>query len=156
MNKMAEGLREAKIENGEPREGKSETLGLEPPIKTETTDANSLATSTIKAEPQSPSADGDNPKDEKMEETEQEVGGEITLKMEPGEPPKLARTSSHKVPARTAPLFDHLPDATAEAVSTFQVISSCTYSPKSLGDTEHAMECDCVEEWGKCSFQILS
>jgi hypothetical protein len=76
-------------------------------------------------------------------------GGDISLKMEPGQPPKLARSASQKVVSRTAPFFDDLPDATMEAKSSFAVIDSCTYSNKFLGYTEHAMECDCSEEWGK-------
>ncbi len=77
------------------------------------------------------------------------VGGEISQKMEAGQPPKLARSASSKVVSRVAPLYDDLPDATMEAKSSFTVIESCTYSNKFLGYTEHAMECDCSEEWGK-------
>ena len=83
------------------------------------------------------------------DEHEETLGGEITVKMEPGQPPKLARSSTQKVVARSAPLFDHLPDKTVEATSHFEVMSACTYSTKYLGYTEHAMECDCAEEWGK-------
>lgn len=77
------------------------------------------------------------------------VGGEISQKMEAGPPPKSARSASSKVVSRVAPLYDDLPDATMEAKSSFIVIESCTYSNKFLGYTEHAMECDCSEEWGK-------
>lgn len=84
-------------------------------------------------------------------ETEQTIGADIRVKMEPGQPLKLARTSSQKVMARPTPLFDHLPDMTADAKSTFQVITQCIYAAKYLGTTEHAMECDCAEEWGKTS-----
>ena len=80
---------------------------------------------------------------------EEVVGGEITVKMEPGQPTKLARSTSQKVTSRPPPLFDHSPDATDEAKSSFMVMESCTYSNKYLGYTEHAMECDCNEEWGK-------
>lgn len=82
-------------------------------------------------------------------EQEDTIGGEISVKMEPGQPLKLSRTSTQKVKSRAPPLFDHLADATAEATSLFQVMESCTYAAKYLGDTEHAMECDCPEEWGK-------
>lgn len=61
---------------------------------------------------------------------------------------KGARGSKKGVP-RVAPLFDDLPDATDEANSSYQVIDSCSYQNKYLGYTEHAMECDCSEEWGK-------
>jgi [histone H3]-lysine36 N-trimethyltransferase len=77
------------------------------------------------------------------------VGGEISLKMESGQPPKLARSASQKATSRVAPLFDDLPDSTMEAKSSFSVIEACSYSNKFLGYTEHAMECDCSEEWGK-------
>ena len=80
------------------------------------------------------------------EEHMETVGGEITVKTEP---PKLSRSSSHKVIARSAPLFDTYADKTEEARSTFQVMPECSYSAKYLGSTEHAMDCDCAEEWGK-------
>ena len=83
------------------------------------------------------------------DEHEDKIGAEITVKMEPGQPPKLARSSSQKVVSRVAPLFDHFPDKTEEAKESFQVMQSCTYANKFLGYTEHAMECDCSEEWGK-------
>ena len=82
-------------------------------------------------------------------EHEEIVGGEITLKLEPGQPPKLSRSASQKVLARAPPMFDDYDDKTEEAIGVFQVITQCSYSPKSLGSTEHAMECDCAEEWGK-------
>ncbi|KAL9107620.1 MAG: hypothetical protein Q9227_007523 [Pyrenula ochraceoflavens] len=85
------------------------------------------------------------------EEIEEKVGGEVTLKMEPGQPPKLARSTSQKIAPRTPLLFDHLRDATTEATSTFTLMESCTYSNKYLGYTEHAMECDCSEEWSPVS-----
>ena len=84
-----------------------------------------------------------------VEKNEEVVGGEVTVKQEPGQPPKLARSTTQKIPARVAPLYDHLPDATDEATSTFALMDICTYSNKWLGFTEHAMECDCTEEWGK-------
>lgn len=85
------------------------------------------------------------------EKTEQEamIGGDITLKSEPGKAPKLSRTTSQKVIAKPPPLFSDVPDKTLEARGTFQVIPDCTYAAKYLGYTEHALECDCSEEWGK-------
>lgn len=83
------------------------------------------------------------------EQEEEKVGGDITVKVEPGQPPKLTRSSSQKIVPKPAPLYDHLPDNTAEATSTFQVMEACTYSNKNLGYTDHAMDCDCTEEWGK-------
>lgn len=85
-------------------------------------------------------------------EQEDMVGGEVTLKQEPGKPPKLARSTSHKIEKRPPPMFNDYKDSTADATSTFQVITECTYANKSLGSTDPALECDCAEEWGKSSF----
>lgn len=83
-----------------------------------------------------------------------ELNGHATPKMEPEEevkPLKSSRSTKLQGVPRVAALFDHLPDATAEATSTFALMESCTYSNKYLGYTEHAMECDCSEEWGRSS-----
>ena len=80
---------------------------------------------------------------------EEVLGGEITLKMEPGKAPKLSRTASHKIVSRPPTLYHDLPDSTAEAKDTFSVLPECTYANKNIGTTEHALECDCSEEWGK-------
>ncbi|RDW61887.1 SET and WW domain protein [Aspergillus mulundensis] len=79
------------------------------------------------------------------------VGGGISVKLEPGQPPKLARSSSQKVVSRPLQLFLNLPDSTKEAQNTFEVIESCQYANKYMGYTEHAMECDCAEEWDSAS-----
>ncbi|KAJ5414550.1 hypothetical protein N7509_001177 [Penicillium cosmopolitanum] len=77
---------------------------------------------------------------------EETVGGDILLKQEPGQPPKLSRSSSQKVVSRPPQLFDHLPDSTQDALATFEQIQACWYANKYMGYTEHAMECDCSEE----------
>jgi len=77
------------------------------------------------------------------------VGGGNSRKMEGAQQQKLARSASSKVISRVAPLYDDLPDATLDAKSSFSVLEFCTYSNKYLGYTEHAMDCDCSEEWGK-------
>lgn len=82
-------------------------------------------------------------------EQQEVVGGGVTLKMEPGKPPKLARTTSQKVEKRPPPLFLEYEDKTPEAKAAFDVLPECTYANKYLGSTEHALECDCAEEWGK-------
>ncbi|OAA54113.1 set and ww domain containing protein [Niveomyces insectorum RCEF 264] len=73
--------------------------------------------------------------------------------------PRLSRKSSSLqrkgTPASATPpaaptrvLFDHLPDATQEATSQFQVIGDCLYGSKNMGSSDHdAFECDCAEEW---------
>lgn len=65
-------------------------------------------------------------------------------------PSKPSRKASQK-PVRTPPaLFDHLPDATEDACSTFQVIHDCLYGAKSMGSSEHdVLDCDCAEDWRK-------
>ena len=72
-----------------------------------------------------------------------------TIKMDALSAPKLGRSASQKVASITTTLVDHLPDATAEAKSSFAVMEACTYANRFLGYTEHAMECDCSEEWGE-------
>jgi [histone H3]-lysine36 N-trimethyltransferase len=103
--------------------------------------SRSTSQTPIKRSPNSPASN--------EEEREEVVGGDITLKMEPGKAPKLARKASQKVVSRPPPLFLDLPDSTDEAKKTFGVLSECTYGSKLLGTTEHALECDCSEEWGK-------
>ncbi|KAH8752563.1 hypothetical protein F5883DRAFT_203437 [Diaporthe sp. PMI_573] len=62
--------------------------------------------------------------------------------------PKLSRKPSSKAVSRTPPLFDHLPDVTEEAKTTFQVIPDCLYGSKNMGASEHdALDCDCAEEF---------
>jgi len=92
-------------------------------------------------------SDAESPVDK--DEHEEIVGGDITVKLEPGKAPKLSRSASQKIVSRPPPLFLDAPDKTDEATSTFHVITDCVYAAKYLGSTEHALECDCAEEWGK-------
>lgn len=80
---------------------------------------------------------------------EEVIGGDVTLKLEPGKPPKLSRTIPRKIERRAPPLFNDYDDSTAEACASFALLSECTYANKSLGTTEPALECDCSEEWGR-------
>lgn len=80
---------------------------------------------------------------------EESFGGEVVVKMESCLPTKLVRTSSQKTIARSPPLFHSYEDKTEESKDHFQIIPACVYSSKYIGSTEHAMECDCTEEWGK-------
>lgn len=112
--------------------------------------------SKIKSSQSSPSANSvkssstpQTPIDKK--DSEEKRGGDIHLKMEPSQPPKLSRSSSQKASSKGVHSFEHLPDATDEAKSSFDLMEACTYSNKYLGYTEHAMECDCSEEWSKHS-----
>lgn len=124
------------------KEGSAPPKGATLPLKTE---SKSTSHSPTQPTDRLPSPTGH------KAEPEQTIGADISVKMEPGQPLKLARTSSQKVVTRPAPLFDILPDMTADAKSTFQVITQCMYAAKYLGTTEHAMECDCAEDWGKTS-----
>lgn len=85
-------------------------------------------------------SDASDMKEEKLDE--------MHLKQEPGQRPRLSRSSSQKV-SRPPPLYTHLPDSTQDALATFEQINGCSYANKYMGYTEHAMECDCAEEWGK-------
>ena len=101
--------------------------------------SQSRTQSPIKSESQPQTPNG------KMESV---VGGDITVKLEPGKAPKLARSSSQKIVSRPPPLYNDEPDMYEEAASTFEVIQDCIYAAKWLGSTEQAMDCDCREEYG--------
>lgn len=91
------------------------------------------------------------------EEHEEVISGEVTVKQEPGQPPKLSRSTSQKFVAKPPRLFDDCDDKTREARGSFQVIPECSYSSKYIGSTEHdSMDCDCAEEWGKIIFTVPS
>ena len=128
------------IRVGEIKKEASTSNGTISPRKADTRSATQSPVKSLAAS-QSP--------DMAKSEDEETVGGDVTVKMEPGQPLKLARTSSQKIVPRAAPLFNEYPDKTEEAKDTFQVIPACIYSNKYIGSTEHAMECDCAEEWGK-------
>ena len=83
------------------------------------------------------------------------VGGDVELRLDADERPTLARSRSHKIARRSPELFTDTPDATTKATSTFSLLRECVYANKHLGTTEHALECECAEEWGKYSNQIL-
>lgn len=119
--------------------------------ETSTGGTNTPKTFTMKSSSSSPvkSANPSQSPSMDVEKKEETVGGDITVKLEPGKPPKLSRSSSHKLIPRPAPLYDHYPDQTKEAKGTYQVIPECLYSNKYIGSTEHGMECDCADEWGK-------
>lgn len=115
-------------------------------VKTEPDNTNKPAS----ASPQSASGSGSDadPAMKTSPDDQETIGGDI-LKQEPGQPPKLSRSSSQKVVPRPPQLFDHLPNSTQDALATFEQIDACWYANKYMGYTEHAMECDCAEEWGK-------
>lgn len=130
-------------------------------VKEETTDSNrsSPRDSSMRSSPQSPiKADIPTQSPSTGSEKHEEVmGGEVTVKLEPGQPPKLARSSSLKIISKPAPLFHDHPSKTEESRHTFQVLEQCSYTSKHIGSTEHgSMDCDCTEEWGKPTLQACN
>lgn len=91
----------------------------------------------------------------KAEDIDTKVGGDVELRLDAEDRPKLLRKQSHKIVRRPPPLFFDYEDKTAEARSAFSVLTECVYANKQLGTTEHALECDCAEEWGKSIHQMF-
>ena len=93
--------------------------------------------------------------DKEMSNAKKANGHTSPVKPEPEEPTKptkptkTSRAASSKLPPRIAPLFNDLPDVYSEATATFTVIDACTYQNKYLGFSDHALDCDCSEEWGQ-------
>ena len=148
------GIREMKIKGEESSDEevygtiRVANLGDDESVGTESNSPVKMDTSTSQSPKETKQIDLHSPSSSK-EEHEESRGGEIVVKMEPGQQPKLARVSSQKVMARSPQLFFDYEDKTQEAKGVFEVITECTYSVKYLGATEHAMDCDCAEEWGK-------
>ncbi|KAL2866287.1 SET and WW domain protein [Aspergillus lucknowensis] len=145
------------IPNGQGATTKVEShpASLEVPVKDELatpslTNSRSSSRTPVKVE-FSERDDGNVKREEDQASGTEKVGGGISVKLEPGQPPKLARSSSQKVVSRPPRLFSHLPDSTRDAQKTFEVIDACQYANKYMGYTEHAMECDCTEEWDASS-----
>lgn len=135
----------------EDRDADMDTL---PPaeLKSERSSSHDMEAGTpmsIRRSPHSPVEPKEAQSADVKSDNEDLVGGEVTLKQEPGKPPKLSRTTSRKVERRPPPTFEDYKDSTSEATSTFQVITECSYANKNLGSTDPALECDCAEEWGK-------
>ena len=149
---VEEGLKEMKIKNGDSSDEEVQDTIVVEAVKHELV-VQSGTSNAIGAKPatQLPKRNASGTQSPvKAEDGHREVvAGEITVKLEPGQPPKLARTPSKNIVARCAPIFDTYEDKTEEATGVFQLLTECTYSAKYLGSTEHAMECDCAEEWGK-------
>ncbi|CAK7263417.1 histone methyltransferase set2 [Sporothrix epigloea] len=60
--------------------------------------------------------------------------------------PKLSRSTTPSSKMGQV-LYNHLPDATAEATSKFQVIADCLYGSKNMGLSDlESLDCDCAEE----------
>jgi len=125
------------------------------PMETSSTPDSIPRSAKDPSEEKSPSS-RDSSKDEKTETLE----AGITVTSEPGEAPKLSRSASKQVARRPAQLFDHLPSATAEATSTFEILKDCTYQTKYIGSSNQEEEdnlvCDCKPEWGRSSMMSFT
>jgi hypothetical protein len=143
-------LREMKLEGATPdRAGEGEGEGPRQ-VKVEERTATPLAIPprlTSRSKSRSPIVKPDFEAPSPGSAHEETLGGDITLKMEPGKAPKLSRTASQKVISRPPPLYLDLPDSTEVAKQTFVVLPECTYANKTIGTTDPALECDCQEEY---------
>ncbi len=146
------GVEDMRLENGnahmERAGSKTDEIKAEPGISNTSSpgavkmDSASQSPTELEEASQSPSLN--------VGKHEEIVGGDVTVKLEPGKPPKLARSTSQKIVAGPAQLFKDEPSRTEEARGHFQTIAGCIYSNKYIGSTEHgSMDCDCAEEWGK-------
>lgn len=85
-----------------------------------------------------------------QDEQEELMGGDISVTVEAGKGRKLSRKSIQKVAARPAPLFTDLEDVKDEAVQVFQLIPTCMYGSKYMGDSHtDPLDCDCSAEWSE-------
>ena len=151
LDSAQEDVKDLKLESSTSSDGPSPSAVMDR-LRKEGTASQSISPPESNSQGSSPSSvksRKSSPSPVKEEGSEEKLGGEIEVKVEPGQPPKLSRKASQKVVHREPPLFDHLPDSTEDATKTFQILSDCAYANKSMGLTEAAMECDCAEEWGK-------
>lgn len=139
------------LENGHTKRAPGRLRTDEIKEESASSDSQSPSDTIMKSSPQSPI------KHEKASHSpftgsdryEEVVGGEISVKQEPGHPPKLSRSTSQKIVARRPPVFEEYEDKIKEARESFEVIPECSYSSKYIGSSEHdSMDCDCAEEWG--------
>lgn len=148
-------LGEMKLEEGALPDDGQDTIAVngayeEAPTPGDYKRSPSTTPGPVKSTSQSPIKKQSASQTPKSEYDEEVISGDITVTVEPGKAPKLSRKSSQKVISRLAPLFDHLADATDEAISVFQLIKDCIYGSKYMGYSEHdALDCDCSEEWRK-------
>ncbi|KAI4190507.1 MAG: hypothetical protein L6R41_000742 [Letrouitia leprolyta] len=148
-NIVEEGLKDLHLQNEDLGSLKSRTLSRN--IKRDNTMGNDTPSSTMSRTHslQSPKKPGSSTHSSTVStpKNEDSIPSSVTLKQQPGQPLKLTRSTSQKVAARTPPTFLDHPTKTDEAKDTFQVIPRCIYSTKAIGATDHAMDCECTEEW---------
>ena len=132
-----------------------DTIALAPPVRKERSVSTGGGTPASTGTPRGSKTQSRSPmKSESKAETPDgegkvKVDGEVEVKILPDRPPLLQRKKSQKIERRPPQLFSDYENKTAEATSTFSILTECTYANKYLGTTEHALECDCAEEWGK-------
>jgi hypothetical protein len=154
-------LRDMKLEEGAIVKGGEGDARAQVKVEDEDSLEHTAAPSAIpprlksRSKSQSPAMKQDSEASSPGSGDEEVVGGDITLKMEPGKAPKLSRAASQKVVSRPPPLYLDLPDSTEAAKQTFVVLPECTYANKHIGTTDSALECDCSEEWGTSTCTAL-
>lgn len=153
---VEEGLKDLHLEKEDFGNLRGRTLAKH--IKRDNTLGSEMSTSTPsrRHSQQSPKKPGASPQSTPLSTSKNEglIPSSVTLKQQPGQPAKLARSTSQKVTPRTPPVFHDYPSKTDEAQGTFQVIPGCIYSSKAIGATDHAMDCECTEEWGQYSLWL--
>ena len=152
---LESGVEKLHLENGHTKEELEKLQADEIKEEPTSTNGNSPQDMSMDVGSQSPFNQGKISRSpcSNVEQHEELIGGEVTIKQEPGQPPKLSRSTSHKILCRPPLLFNEYLDKTKEAKATFQFISECSYTSKYIGSTEHdSMDCDCAEEWGKTTF----
>ncbi len=142
------GIKEMHIKNGVSPNKAAARIRISELKEEEANSPRSTSTKSLTQTPISSEKSSQSP-DMMKEDHEETVGGQVIIKTEPGHSPKLARTQSQKIVARPPPFFHSYEDKTEESKGHFRIIPGCLYSSKYIGSTEHAMECDCSEEWGK-------
>lgn len=152
-------LGDMKLEEGKLRNGTGDSIIVNGRSKNASTyerikKSRSSTPATMESRSQSPKRQSRSatPKPE-LEEDEECIAGGITVTVEPGKVPRLSRKSTQKIVSRPPPLFNDMPDVTDDVASIFQRIKDCIYGSKHMGSSEHdALDCDCSEEWSRCSF----
>jgi hypothetical protein len=118
-----------------------------------------MHSSIVKEEEMGPesSREGSRPASKHSEEREVKQDSESTTTLENASGIKSSRKASRKTGSRTAPLFDHLPDATEDSLEHFQIIHDCLYGSRNIGSSDNdALDCDCAEEWRKSTATPLT
>ncbi|KAI9817279.1 MAG: histone methyltransferase set2 [Thelocarpon impressellum] len=114
-----------------------------PPTRSPSPPAQQTPAQQSQGTPWSPSASqrAQSPMSER-DDYEETSDGDITMRTAKAKGPKFLPK-----PSKPVVLYDHLPDATAAATDSFEVIVDSIYGSKSLGSTKDSLGCDCVGQW---------